>query len=424
MQIVLNPDRSEWPVLLKRPANDTAPLERSVSRILKAVRSKGDTAVRKYTLEFDKARLRKLEVSPKEIKLAAAGLAPELKEAILQAAENIRKFHSLQKQGGEELETMPGVFCKRKAVAIENVGLYIPGGSAPLFSTILMLGIPAVIAGCKNIILCSPPSADGTLHPAILFAADAVGIKKIYKTGGVQAIGAMAYGTASIPKVDKIFGPGNQYVTLAKQMVQQDGVAIDMPAGPSEVCVLADASAEPAFIASDLLSQAEHGPDSQVLLVSTSESLVHSVLKKINEQLKKLPRKAIAEKALENSRAIVIDNIDTAMDLVNAYAAEHLIISCLDHHALAGKVVNAGSVFLGNYSPESVGDYASGTNHTLPTHGYARAYSGVSVDSFVKKITFQELTKEGLERISKTVITMAEHEGLQAHAEAVRERLK
>lgn len=424
MQIVLNPDRSEWPVLLKRPANDTAPLERSVSRILKAVRSKGDTAVRKYTLEFDKARLRKLEVSPKEIKLAAAGLAPELKEAILQAAENIRKFHALQKQGGEELETMPGIFCKRKAVAIENVGLYIPGGSAPLFSTILMLGIPAVIAGCKNIILCSPPSADGTLHPAILFAADAVGIKKIYKAGGVQAIGAMAYGTASIPKVDKIFGPGNQYVTLAKQMVQQDGVAIDMPAGPSEVCVLADASAEPAFIASDLLSQAEHGPDSQVLLVSTSESLVHSVLKKINEQLKKLPRKIVAEKALENSRAIVIDNIDTAMELVNAYAAEHLIISCVDHHALAEEVVNAGSVFLGNYSPESVGDYASGTNHTLPTHGYARAYSGVSVDSFVKKITFQELTREGLERISKTVITMAEHEGLQAHAEAVRQRLK
>jgi histidinol dehydrogenase len=380
--------------------------------------------VRKYTLEFDKARLRKLEVSPKEIRLAAAGLDSELKKAILQAADNVRRFHALQKQGGEELETMPGVFCKRKAVAIENVGLYIPGGSAPLFSTILMLGIPAAIAGCKNIILCSPPSADGTLHPAILFAADAVGIKKIYKAGGVQAIGAMAYGTASIPKVDKIFGPGNQFVTLAKQMVQQDGVAIDMPAGPSEVCVLADATAEPAFIASDLLSQAEHGPDSQVLLVSTSESLVHNVVKKINEQLKKLPRKEVAEKALANSRAIVIDNIDTAMDLVNGYAAEHLIISCADHHALADKVVNAGSVFLGNYSPESVGDYASGTNHTLPTHGYARTYSGVSVDSFVKKITFQELTREGLERISKTVITLAEHEGLQAHAEAVRQRLK
>lgn len=424
MQIVLNPDRISWPDLLKRPANDTAPLERSVSRILKAVKLKGDTAVRKYTLEFDRARLRKLEVSPKEMKLAAAGLDPELKKAILQAADNIRKFHEVQKQGGEEVETMPGIRCKRKAVAIENVGLYIPGGSAPLFSTILMLGIPAVIAGCRNIVLCSPPSPDGTLHPAILFAADAVGIKRIFKAGGVQAIGAMAYGTATIPKVDKIFGPGNQYVTLAKQMVQQDGVAIDMPAGPSEVCVLADASAEPAFIASDLLSQAEHGADSQVLLVSTSESLVHRVIGQINMQLEKLPRKTIAEKALANSKAIVVDDMERAMELVNAYAAEHLIISCVDYQKLADQVINAGSVFLGNYSPESVGDYASGTNHTLPTHGYARAYSGVSVDSFVKKITFQELTRDGLERISKTVITMAEHEGLDAHAEAVRQRLK
>ncbi len=424
MDIVLYPDRGKWPELMKRPANDTALLERPVSRMLKAVRLKGDAAVRKYTAEFDKVKLRKLEVSAKEIRQATAALDPVLKESILQAAENIRKFHSLQKQGGEEIETMPGIICKRKAVAIENVGLYIPGGTAPLFSTILMLGIPAVLAGCKNIILCSPPSADGSLHPAILFAADAVGIKKIFKAGGVQAIGAMAYGTASIPKVDKIFGPGNQYVTLAKQMVQQDGVAIDMPAGPSEVCVLADASAEPAFIASDLLSQAEHGVDSQVLLVTTSESLVHNVLKQLNEQLNKLPRKKIAEKALENSRAIVLDNMDEAMALVNAYAPEHLIISCVDYNKLAERVVNAGSVFLGNFSPESVGDYASGTNHTLPTHGYARAYSGVSVDSFVKKITFQELTRAGLELISQTVITMAEHEGLQAHAEAVRQRLK
>ncbi len=424
MQIVLNPDKASWPDLLKRPANDTAPLERSVTRIIKAVKQKGDTAVRKYTAEFDKVKVRKLEVTSKEIRQAASGLDPALKTAILQAAENIRKFHSLQKQGGEEMETMPGIICKRKAVAIENVGLYIPGGSAPLFSTILMLGIPAVIAGCKNIVLCSPPSLDGSLHPAILFAADAVGIKRIFKAGGVQAIAAMAYGTASIPKVDKIFGPGNQYVTLAKQLVQQDGVAIDMPAGPSEVCVLADASAEPAFIASDLLSQAEHGADSQVLLVTTSESLVHNVMKKIGEQLKKLPRQGIAEKALANSRAVVIDNMNTAMELVNAYAAEHLIISCVDYHKLAEQVVNAGSVFLGNYSPESVGDYASGTNHTLPTHGYARAYSGVSVDSFVKKITFQELTRAGLENISQTVITMAEHEGLQAHAEAVKQRLK
>lgn len=424
MQIVLYPEKVNWPELLKRPANETVQIERPVSRILKAVRSKGDTAVRKYTAEFDKVRLRKLEVSAKEIRQAKSNIEPELKKAILQAADNIRKFHALQKQGGEEMETMPGIICKRKAVAIENVGLYIPGGSAPLFSTILMLGIPAVIAGCKNIVLCSPPSADGSLPPAILFAADAVGIERIFKAGGVQAIAAMAYGTASIPKMDKIFGPGNQYVTLAKQMVQQDGVAIDMPAGPSEVCVLADASAEPAFIAADLLSQAEHGADSQVLLVTTSESLVHNVLKKLNEQLNKLPRKAIAEKALQNSSAIVLKDMEHAMDLVNAYAPEHLIISCVDYHKLGEQVVNAGSVFLGNYSPESVGDYASGTNHTLPTHGYARAYSGVSVDSFVKKITFQELTRAGLERISDTVITMAEHEGLQAHAEAVKQRLK
>jgi histidinol dehydrogenase len=424
MQIVLNPGKDKWADLLKRPANDTAPIQKSVSKILERVREKGDAAVKKYTADFDKVRIRKLEVTAKETKQAVASLNPALKEAIITAAANIRKFHSLQKQGGEELETMEGILCKRKAVPIETVGLYIPGGTAPLFSTILMLGIPAMIAGCKNIALCSPPLPDGNMHPAILFAADIVGIKKIFKVGGVQAIAAMAYGTASIPKVDKIFGPGNQYVTLAKQMVQQAGVAIDMPAGPSEVCVLADATAEPSYIAADLLSQAEHGADSQVLLVSTSESLVHAVISKMNAQLKKLPRAATAVRALENSSAIVVDDIHTAMDLVNAYAPEHLIISCLDHELLAEKVINAGSVFLGNYSPESVGDYASGTNHTLPTHGYARAYSGVSVDSFVKKITFQYLTRQGLENIADTVITMAEHEGLHAHAEAVRIRLQ
>jgi histidinol dehydrogenase len=424
MQIVLNPGKDKWADLLKRPANDTAPIQKSVSKILERVREKGDAAVKKYTADFDKVRIRKLEVTAKETKQAVASLNPALKEAIITAAANIRKFHSLQKQGGEELETMEGILCKRKAVPIETVGLYIPGGTAPLFSTILMLGIPAMIAGCKNIVLCSPPLPDGNMHPAILFAADIVGIKKIFKVGGVQAIAAMAYGTASIPKVDKIFGPGNQYVTLAKQMVQQAGVAIDMPAGPSEVCVLADATAEPSYIAADLLSQAEHGADSQVLLVSTSESLVHAVISKMNAQLKELPRAATAVRALENSSAIVVDDIHTAMDLVNAYAPEHLIISCLDHELLAEKVINAGSVFLGNYSPESVGDYASGTNHTLPTHGYARAYSGVSVDSFVKKITFQYLTRQGLENIADTVITMAEHEGLHAHAEAVRIRLQ
>jgi histidinol dehydrogenase len=424
MKIVLNPEKDSWAALLKRPANDTTPIEKTVAKILERVRVKGDIAVKKYTADFDKVQIRRIAVAPKDVNHAAATLDPALKDAIQVAASNIMKFHALQKQGGEEMETMEGVICKRKAVPIENVGLYIPGGTAPLFSTILMLGIPAVIAGCKNIVLCSPPLPDGNMHPAILFAADIVGIKKIFKVGGVQAIAAMAYGTASIPKVDKIFGPGNQYVTLAKQMVQQAGVAIDMPAGPSEVCVLADATAEPAYIAADLLSQAEHGADSQVLLVSTSESLVHAVISKMNDQLKKLPRAATAARALENSSAIVVDDIHTAMDLVNAYAPEHLIISCRDHETLADQVVNAGSVFLGNYSPESVGDYASGTNHTLPTHGYARAYSGVSVDSFVKKITFQYLTRQGLENIADTVITMAEHEGLYAHAEAVRIRLQ
>lgn len=423
MQIISDPIREEWSALLKRPANNTKAIEKPVLRVLQHIQKNGDKAVRKFTLEYDKARLRKLDVTPKEIKAARQLLPEDLKTAIKIAADNIRRFHEIQIHGLEQLETMPGVFCRRKPVPIERVGLYIPGGSAPLFSTVLMLGIPAILAGCKKVILCSPPAADGSLHPAILFAAETVGISDIYKIGGVQAIGAMAYGTNTVPKVDKIFGPGNQYVTLAKQIVQQDGVAIDMPAGPSEVCVLADTTAEPAFIAADLLSQAEHGPDSQVLLVTTSESLVHAVNKQLDHQLKKLPRAEIAAQALNNSKAIVVKNMDIAMDIVNAYAPEHLIISCKEYHTLSEKVCNAGSVFLGNYSPESVGDYASGTNHTLPTHGYARAYSGVSLDSFIKKITFQELTKQGIEQIAKTVITMAEHEGLKAHAEAVRIRI-
>ena len=423
MQILIDPIRADWSALLKRPANNTKAIERPVTKVLQQIEKNGDKAVRKYTLAFDKVRLRKLDVTPKEIKAARQLLPEDLKIAITEAAQNIRQFHAAQLHVSEQVETMPGIICKRKAVPIERVGLYIPGGSAPLFSTVLMLGIPAVLAGCKNIVLCTPPSADGTIHPAILFAAETVGIHQIFKIGGVQAIGAMAYGTASVPKVDKIFGPGNQYVTLAKQLVQQNGVAIDMPAGPSEVCVLADTTAEPAFIAADLLSQAEHGPDSQVLLVTTSESLVHAVNKQLDIQLKKLPRAAIADAALQNSKAIVVKDMDVAMDMVNAYAPEHLILSCKDYEALSERVSNAGSVFMGKYSPESVGDYASGTNHTLPTHGYARAYSGVSVDSFIKKITFQELTKEGLERIAQTVTTMAEHEGLKAHAEAVRVRL-
>ncbi len=319
---------------------------------------------------------------------------------------------------------MPGIICKRRSVGIDKVGLYIPGGTAPLFSTILMLGIPAAIAGCKEVILCSPPDKDGNLDPAILFTASLVGIQKIFKVGGVQAIGAMAYGTATIPRVYKIFGPGNQYVTTAKQLVQQEGVAIDMPAGPSEVCVLADQTANPSFVAADLLSQAEHGIDSQVLLVSTSAELVENVLKQIIVQLEQLPRKDIARRALENSRAIIVESMDTAMAIVNAYAAEHLIIASDDADQWSPQVRNAGSVFLGHYTPESVGDYASGTNHTLPTNGYARAYSGVSVDSFVKKITFQQLSADGLKLIMPTVVTMAEHEGLKAHAEAVKVRFR
>jgi histidinol dehydrogenase len=422
MQIVQHPSRNTWDQLVQRPTASYAELEKPVKKILDQVKSKGDKAVRKFTSDFDGVRLRNLEVTPKEIRVAVKNIAPDLKEAIILAADNIRRFHEQQKQGGEELETMEGILCWRKAVGIEKVGLYIPGGSAPLFSTLLMLGIPAIIAGCKEIILCTPPQKDGLVNPAILFAAHTIGVTRIFKAGGVQAIAAMAYGTETIPKVYKIFGPGNQYVTIAKQLVQQ-GVAIDMPAGPSEVCVLADASAEPAFIAADLLSQAEHGPDSQVMLVTTTESLVHRVIKEIELQLARLPRKELALKSLANSRAVIFADIKEAMDFVNAYAPEHLIICCKDVRKLADKVINAGSVFLGNYTPESVGDYASGTNHTLPTNGHARAYSGVSVDSFVKKITFQQLTQTGLENIGKTVITMAEKEGLQAHANAVRVRL-
>jgi histidinol dehydrogenase len=387
------------------------------------VKLRGDSAVKRYTREFDGVILRKLEVTEKEINQAVKGLDVELKASIQLAAANIRRFHQAQHQAGENIETMPGVRCWRKAVGIEKVGLYIPGGSAPLFSTLLMLAIPATIAGCKEIVLCTPPQKDGTVHPAILFAAFVAGVKRIFKVGGVQAIAAMAYGTQSIPQVYKIFGPGNQYVTIAKQLAQQEGVAIDMPAGPSEVCVLADDTAEPAFIAADLLSQAEHGPDSQVFFVTTSKTLVPKVQQALQEQIALLPRKALAELSLSNSRAIVLSDMKDAMEMVNAYAPEHLILCCAEAEALAEQVVNAGSVFIGNYSPESVGDYASGTNHTLPTNGFARAYSGVSVDSFVKKITFQQLSKEGLLGIGKAVMTMAEAEGLSGHARAVSVRI-
>lgn len=423
MQVIQQPDRSSWAALVQRPTASFQQLEKPVRKVMAAVQKRGDAAVKKYTREFDGVTLRKLEVTEKEINYAVKALDAELKTSIQLAATNIRKFHEAQHQAGEEIETMPGVRCWRKAVGIEKVGLYIPGGSAPLFSTLLMLAIPATIAGCREIILCTPPQKDGTVHPAILFAAHVAGVKRIFKAGGVQAIAAMAYGTESIPQVYKIFGPGNQYVTVAKQLAQQEGVAIDMPAGPSEVCVLADDTAEPSFIAADLLSQAEHGPDSQVFFVTTSASLVPKVQQALQEQLESLPRKALAEQSLANSRAIVMEKMDEAMELVNAYAPEHLIICCADAEALAEQVINAGSVFIGNYSPESVGDYASGTNHTLPTNGFARAYSGVSVDSFVKKITFQQLTREGLVGIGKAVVAMAEAEGLSAHARAVSIRI-
>ena len=424
MKTYFYPNIDERKQLLLRPAFDTSSLQEKVKIVLNDGKLKGDPAVKKFTQEFDGVSLNDFRVNEKEIGEAAVLLSNELKQAIQQAAQNITTFHQKQISNVEVIETMPGVKCWRKSIGIEKVGLYIPGGTAPLFSTILMLGIPAQIAGCKEIILCSPPDKEGKLHPAILFAAQLVGITKVFKIGGVQAIAAMAYGTATVPKVYKIFGPGNQYVTCAKQLIQQDGIAIDMPAGPSEVCVLADDSAVAGFIAADLLSQAEHGVDSHVLLVTCSETLVKNVEEELKNQLQLLPRKNIAEKALENSKAIVVKNINEAIDLVNEYAAEHLIISCKDDEAIAEKIVNAGSIFLGNYSPESVGDYASGTNHTLPTNGFAKAYSGVSVDTFVKKITYQKLTQQGLQNIGKTVELMAEAEGLDAHKNAVSIRIK
>ena len=422
LPLYLYPDKTKWLGLLQRPSLDNTSLEASVSNILKEVKSSGDVAVKKFASMFDKVTITNLAVTEQEIEEGIKDVSEALKIAIGQSKINIEKFHKPQLRKEEPIETMPGVLCWRKSVAIEKVGLYIPGGSAPLFSTILMLGIPATIAGCPEIILCSPPNREGKLHPAVLYAANLIGIKKIYKAGGAQAIGAMAYGTQSIPQVYKIFGPGNQYVTCAKQLVQKDGLAIDMPAGPSEVAVLANETANPAFIAADLLSQAEHGADSQVILITTSENIAHQVQVEVAAQLQNLSRKEIATKALENSKIIVIRYMQEAIELVNAYAAEHLIISCENDEEIGEQIISAGSIFLGNYSPESVGDYASGTNHTLPTNGYARAYSGVSVDSFVKKITVQKLTKHGLEAIGDTVETMATAEGLDAHAMAVRVR--
>ncbi len=423
IQVFNNPPKTNWASLLARPSFDASTLKPRVKAIIDDVREKGDQAVLKYTHEFDQIQLKSIALN-ENVKLNAENaLSSALKMAINTAKGNIEKFHLPQLQKMDRIETMPGVWCWRKSVGIEYVGIYIPGGTAPLFSTVLMLGVPAKIAGCKNIILCTPPNPDGEIHPAIIYAASLVGVTHIYTIGGVQAIAAMAYGTETVPKVNKIFGPGNQYVTAAKQLVQQSGVAIDMPAGPSEVCVWADATAIPSFVAADLLSQAEHGVDSQVLLVASNEKLVNDVQAALNEQLELLSRKDIAAKALENSKAVIIENTNEALEFINQYAPEHLIMSIDNAEIVAEKIINAGSVFIGNYSPESVGDYASGTNHTLPTNGYASAYSGVSVDSFVKKITFQQLTERGLVNIGKAVMEMANAESLDAHAKAVSVRL-
>lgn len=424
MKMYSYPDKKIWPEIIKRPVADNSSLEKSVKKILQKVKEKGDKAVIKFTRQFDEVKLKNSTITSHEIMAAEALLSDALKQAIQQAKINIERFHISQKEEVKKIETMPGVICWRQSVGIEKVGLYIPGGSAPLFSTVLMLAIPAQIAGSKEIILCTPPQMDGTINPAILYTANLCGITKIFKVGGVQAIAAMAYGTESIPKVFKIFGPGNQYVTLAKQLVQQEGLAIDMPAGPSEVLIIADEGAIPEYVAADLLSQAEHGADSQVMLVTYSLSLVDGVKNEIEKQLSTLSRKKIAIKALENSKIILVKDLEEAVSFSNLYAPEHLILSCYEAQQTAQKITAAGSVFIGNYSPESAGDYASGTNHTLPTNGYAAMYSGVSLDSFVKRITYQQLTKEGLQNIGNTVMTMATAEGLDAHSNAVAVRLK
>ncbi len=424
IKVIKYPGKSDWKGLLKRPGIDSIELEEKVSTILKNVKDKGDTALKEYALLFDKTEITNLQVSEKEITDAENLISEELKQAIQIAKNNIGKFHTSQKEEVKIVETSKGVLCWRRSVGIEKVGLYIPGGTAPLFSTVLMLGVPAQLAGCKEIILCTPCDKNGKVNPAILYTANLVGNTKILKVGGAQAIGAMAYGTETIPQVNKIFGPGNQYVTCAKQLVNKEGIAIDMPAGPSEVAIIADETCVPEFVAADLLSQAEHGTDSQVILVSDSENVIQKVNSELEKQVSKLPRKEIAEAALKSSKAILVNNLNEGIELLNEYAPEHLIITCKNEEELAKQVVNAGSVFLGNYSCESAGDYASGTNHTLPTNGNAKAYSGVSLDSFVKKITFQKLTKEGIESIGRTIELMAEAEGLEAHKNAVSIRIK
>lgn len=423
INVVKYPGKKSWNELLKRPAQDFSQLKTVVAEIMNAVKQNGDAALKQFTKNFDGVDIESFTIQSHEWNAASTN-PDELKKAIDEAYENICKFHALQQSPEIRSEIKPGVVCWQKSVPIQNIGLYIPGGTAPLFSTVLMLGVPAQIAGCEKITLCTPPGKDGLVHPAILYAAKKCGIENIVKAGGAQAIAALAFGTESVPKVDKIFGPGNAYVTCAKMMVQEFGIAIDMPAGPSELCIIADETAVSEFVAADLLSQAEHGADSQVVLISNQENLLKQVANELEKLLIDLPRKDIAKKSLEKSLMILVNNLDEGMELVNAYAPEHLIICSQDNDNLIAQIKNAGSVFIGNYSPESAGDYASGTNHTLPTNGNARAYSGVSLDSFCKKITFQEITQSGLAQIGNTIQTMAMAEGLDAHARAVEIRLK
>ena len=423
MNIVKYPAREEWASIVERPHLDVAELNQTVANVLADVKTRGDEAVKGYELKFDHIDLDELAVSEAEMEEAENLVSKPLREAIELAHENILKFHESQRFRTKKVETQPGVVCWQKSVPIEKVGLYIPGGTAPLFSTVLMLATPAKIAGCSEIVLCTPPDRQGRVNPAILVAARVAGVSRIFKIGGVQAVGAMAYGTESVPKVYKIFGPGNQYVMAAKQQVSLHDVAIDMPAGPSEVCVIADEMASPEFVAADLLSQAEHGADSQVILITTSHKLIDSVLQEVERQLRQLSRKEIAQRSLENSRIILVNDMKEAMDLSNAYAPEHLVIQTEDYEELAGRVVNAGSVFLGRYACESAGDYASGTNHTLPTHGYATTYNGVNLDSYCRKVTFQHLTPEGVRAIGRAVELMAEAEQLDAHKNAMTVRI-
>jgi len=424
MQIIKYPASDTWQTVLQRPIKSFDEIEKDIIPVLNAVKHGGDNALLALTEKFDHVKISSLLVTEAEMRNAAAEVSDELKKALAIAYDNIYKFHFAQITPISKIETMPGIVCWRKSVGIQKVGFYIPGGTAPLFSTILMLGIPAKIAACDEIILCTPPDQAGNINPAILYTAQLCGIDKIYKVGGSQAIAAMAYGTETIPQVYKIFGPGNQYVMAAKQLVNKEGIAIDMPAGPSEVAIIADMTSNPAFVAADLLSQAEHGVDSQVILVSTCNEVIGAVIAETEKQLQSLPRLAFAAKALENSKAILLNTEAEAIALINAYAPEHLIVATQNSEQLAEKIVNAGSIFLGNYTPEAAGDYASGTNHTLPTNGHARAYSGVSLDSFYKKITFQAITPQGLKNIGPTVEVMAASEKLEAHKNAVSIRLK